>query len=79
MRWKWIGLVVAGAIALVAAGGWVLESWLVAQQPSRGKALIESDFSLVDHTGKPVTDDDFAGKWQPSSASPIRSPAGAGR
>ncbi|MGH6895988.1 MAG: SCO family protein [Geminicoccaceae bacterium] len=64
MRWKWIGLVVAGAIALAAAGGWVLESWLVAQQPSRGKALIESDFSLVDHTGKPVTEEDFAGKWQ---------------
>lgn len=64
MRWKWIGLVVAGAIALVAAGGWVLESWLVAQQPSRGKALIESDFSLVDQTGKPVTDEDFADKWQ---------------
>lgn len=64
MRWKWIGLVVAGAVALVAAGGSVLESWLVAQQPARGKALIESKFSLVELTGKPVTDEDFAGKWQ---------------
>jgi cytochrome oxidase Cu insertion factor (SCO1/SenC/PrrC family) len=64
MRWKWIGLVVAGAVVLAAAGGWLLESWLAAQQPARGKALIESDFSLVDHTGKPVTDEDFAGKWQ---------------
>ena len=45
MRWKWIGSVVAGAIALIAAGGWVLEGWLVAQQPSRGKALIENEFS----------------------------------
>jgi hypothetical protein len=27
MRWKSMGLVVAGAIALLAAGGWVVESW----------------------------------------------------
>jgi cytochrome oxidase Cu insertion factor (SCO1/SenC/PrrC family) len=64
MRWKWIGLVVGSAIALLAAGGWVLQSWLAAPQPSQGKALIDSEFSLVDHTGKPVTDEDFAGKWQ---------------
>jgi cytochrome oxidase Cu insertion factor (SCO1/SenC/PrrC family) len=64
MRWKSMGLVVAGAIALLAAGGWVLESWLAAPQPSQGKALIESEFSLVDHTGKPVADEDFEGKWQ---------------
>jgi cytochrome oxidase Cu insertion factor (SCO1/SenC/PrrC family) len=64
MRWKLMGLVVAGAIALLAAGGWVLESWLAAPQPSQGKALIESEFSLADHTGKPVTDEDFEGKWQ---------------
>jgi cytochrome oxidase Cu insertion factor (SCO1/SenC/PrrC family) len=64
MRWKWIGLVVGSAIALLAAGGWVLQSWLAAPQPSQGKALIDSEFSLVDHTGKPVTDEDFAGTWQ---------------
>jgi cytochrome oxidase Cu insertion factor (SCO1/SenC/PrrC family) len=64
MQWKWIGLLVAGAITLLAVGGWALQSWFVAQQPSQGKALIESDFSLVDHTGEPVTDENFAGKWQ---------------
>jgi cytochrome oxidase Cu insertion factor (SCO1/SenC/PrrC family) len=64
MRRRWIGFALAGIIALLAAGGWVLEGWLAAQQPSRGKALIESEFSLVDHTGKAVTDEDFAGKWQ---------------
>jgi cytochrome oxidase Cu insertion factor (SCO1/SenC/PrrC family) len=64
MPWKPIGLVVAGAIAVLAAGGWVLESWLAAPQPSQGNALIESEFSLVDHTGKPVADEDFAGTWQ---------------
>jgi cytochrome oxidase Cu insertion factor (SCO1/SenC/PrrC family) len=64
MRWKSMGLVIAGAIALLAAGGWVLESWLAAPQPSQGKALIESEFSLLDHTGKPVADEDFEGKWQ---------------
>jgi cytochrome oxidase Cu insertion factor (SCO1/SenC/PrrC family) len=64
MRWKSMGLIVAGAIALLAAGGWALESWLSTPQPSQGEALIESEFSLVDHTGKPVTDEDFEGKWQ---------------
>jgi cytochrome oxidase Cu insertion factor (SCO1/SenC/PrrC family) len=64
MQWKSMGLVVAGAIAVLAAGGWVLESWLAAPQPSQGEALIESEFSLVDHTGNPVADEDFAGKWQ---------------
>lgn len=28
-----------------------------------GRASISSDFSLVDHTGKAVTDEDFRGKW----------------
>jgi cytochrome oxidase Cu insertion factor (SCO1/SenC/PrrC family) len=64
MRWKSTGLVVAGAIAVLAAGGWALESWLAAPEPAQGKALIESEFSLVDHTGKPVADEDFEGKWQ---------------
>jgi cytochrome oxidase Cu insertion factor (SCO1/SenC/PrrC family) len=64
MRWKPIGLVLAGAVALLAAGGWALQSWLAAPQASQGAALIDSEFSLVDHTGKPVTDEDFAGTWQ---------------
>lgn len=29
-----------------------------------GEADIRSEFSLVDHTGKAVTQDDFAGRWQ---------------
>jgi cytochrome oxidase Cu insertion factor (SCO1/SenC/PrrC family) len=64
VRWKPMGLVVGGAIALLAAGGWALESWLAEPGPSQGKALLESEFSLVDHTGNPVTDEDFGGKWQ---------------
>jgi cytochrome oxidase Cu insertion factor (SCO1/SenC/PrrC family) len=64
MRWKSIGLVVAGAITALAAGAWVLQSWLAGREPSQGEALIESDFSLDDHTGNPVSDEDFEGKWQ---------------
>ena len=64
MRWKSIGLVVAGAIAFLAAGGWVLESWLSLPQRSQGEALIKSEFSLVAHTGNPVTEADFGGTWQ---------------
>jgi protein SCO1/2 len=64
MQWKSMGLVVAGAIALLVAGRWAVENWLAAPQPSQGEALIESEFSLVDHTGNSVTDEDFEGKWQ---------------
>jgi len=64
--------IIAGAAlagVLLVGAGWVLmESWLVAGQGSGtragGKALIESEFSLVDHTGEPVTDEDFEGEWQ---------------
>jgi cytochrome oxidase Cu insertion factor (SCO1/SenC/PrrC family) len=64
MRWKSIGLVVASAVVLLAAGAWALQSWLAAPQAPQGEALIESEFSLVNHAGKPVTDEDFEGTWQ---------------
>ena len=67
MKRKELIAVAAVAAVLVAAGGWALANWFGAQSLSgrtTGKALIESEFSLVDHTGTPVTDDDFAGKWQ---------------
>jgi cytochrome oxidase Cu insertion factor (SCO1/SenC/PrrC family) len=65
MRAKTTGLIIAAGLAVLAAGGWVWASWTAAEHwPADGRALIESDFSLIDHTGKPVTDEDFAGKWQ---------------
>jgi protein SCO1/2 len=61
-------IIISAALAFVflAAGTWAVASWLTAQQGSEagGKALIKSEFSLIDHTGKPVTNADFAGKWQ---------------
>lgn len=57
--------IAAVAGILLAAGGWALANWLTTQDGrATGRALIESEFSLVDHTGKPVTDEDFEGKWQ---------------
>lgn len=62
------------AIALVAAGiGAVAALWLLPGGPERlfapsqsprmeGKALIGGPFKLVDHTGKMVTEKDFAGR-----------------
>ena len=62
------------AIALVAAGiGAVAAFWLLPGGPERlfapaqslrtkGKALIGGPFKLVDHTGKTVTEKDFAGR-----------------
>lgn len=65
MRRKTIIATLTVAVVILAAGGWALASWLTAQDgQAGGKALIESEFSLVDHTGKAVTDEDFAGKWQ---------------
>ncbi|WP_299846092.1 SCO family protein, partial [uncultured Jannaschia sp.] len=34
------------------------------QTTSVGEADIRSDFSLVDHTGRAVTEADFAERWQ---------------
>jgi len=65
MRAKTTGLIIATGLALLVAGSWVWASWTAAEyQPASGRALIESDFSLTDHTGKAVTDEDFQGKWQ---------------
>ena len=68
MRTRRATLIATAAIAavLIAAGGWVLANWLAAHQGSRaaGAALIRSEFSLVDQTGKPVTNRDYEGKWQ---------------
>ncbi|WP_375600362.1 SCO family protein [Devosia sp. Naph2] len=59
----------AAAIALVIApaGALVWRAYTPAQVPkitSSGEATIRSEFSLVDHTGRAVTEADFAGKWQ---------------
>lgn len=65
MRAKTTSLIIAAGLAVLAAGGWVWASrTAVEYQPAGGRALIESDFSLIDHTGEPVTDEDFEGKWQ---------------
>jgi protein SCO1/2 len=59
-----IAIAVAGV--LVAAGGFALTSWLSMHRGSAasGPALIRSEFSLIDHSGKPVTNRDYEGKWQ---------------
>jgi cytochrome oxidase Cu insertion factor (SCO1/SenC/PrrC family) len=64
MRTARAAVTIAAVLAALAGGGWALQSWLAAEQASGGEALIESEFSLIDHTGKPVTDEDFQGKWQ---------------
>jgi cytochrome oxidase Cu insertion factor (SCO1/SenC/PrrC family) len=66
MKRNTIIVVAAAACVLLAAGGWTLSSWLMAEGDAQatGKPLIKSEFSLVNHTGKPVTDEDFEGTWQ---------------
>ena len=56
------------AVAALALGGAVAYGLMgSARQPAvatvSGKALIGGPFSLIDHTGKPVTDKDFRGRY----------------
>lgn len=57
-------LLAAALAVLAAAAAW---QWWEERQPpvaqQTGRAAISGDFSLVDHTGKRVTDEDFRGQW----------------
>ncbi|WP_448329661.1 SCO family protein [Sulfitobacter sp. M13] len=59
----WTGAI---AIAVLVAGFAVLRSDQnhAAQTVYHGEANIRSEFSLVDHHGQAVTQEDFAGRWQ---------------
>ena len=60
----WAG---AAALLLLAGGALILRTYLTLpafRATSVGEADIRSDFSLVDHTGRAVTEADFAGRWQ---------------
>jgi cytochrome oxidase Cu insertion factor (SCO1/SenC/PrrC family) len=66
MRWRIVALVILSfalgglaALAVLPGGRERLFSGL----PSTGKALIGGPFSLLDHTGKRVTDKDFRGRY----------------
>ena len=53
------------AILVGATVGW--RAWNEANPPTAdeaAKAAIESEFTLVDHRGRPVTYEDFLGRWQ---------------
>ncbi len=60
----WAG---AATVLLVAGSALILRAYMLPpaiQATSVGEADIRSDFSLVDHTGRAVTEADFAGRWQ---------------
>ncbi len=67
VRGRWIVLVVAGVllgalVGLLAIPG-ALQRLLPAGEFSIGRATVGGPFNLIDHTGKPVTDKDFRGKF----------------
>jgi protein SCO1/2 len=55
------GLVVGGALAVAVVPG-VRERLLPAKMQSVGRALVGGPFTLTDHTGRRVTDQDFRGR-----------------
>jgi len=60
----WAG---ATALLLSAGGALTLLAYMAPPAPrvsSVGEADIRSEFSLTDHTGRAVTQADFAGRWQ---------------
>jgi protein SCO1 len=64
-----IGFAVAMLVGGAAALGWALSIWLAPsnappEAAAQGRALITSEFELVDQTGKTVRDEDLDGKWQ---------------
>jgi len=55
----------AAVLTFATAGLLVLRDQAApAQVVYSGEADIRSDFELVDHTGRPVTEADYAGRWQ---------------
>lgn len=59
----------AGATALALVAGTVIVWRAYAPQGPHavvvtGEAEVRSDFALTDHTGRPVTEADFVGRWQ---------------
>ncbi len=66
MNWRLIVLALAGLLgggvaALTFVPG--LRDNLLPKEISVGKALVGGPFSLIDHTGKAVTDKDFRGRY----------------
>jgi len=60
----WAG---AAAILLLAGGALTVRTYMAPPAPratSVGEADIRSEFALMDHTGRAVTEADFAGRWQ---------------
>ena len=60
----WAG---AAALLLLTSGALTLRTYMAPpafRVTSVGEADIRSDFSLVDNTGRAVTEADFAGRWQ---------------
>jgi cytochrome oxidase Cu insertion factor (SCO1/SenC/PrrC family) len=64
---RWAAWAAAAALALAAGGTLAWRALVPADGPVAhvtGEALITSDFALTDHTGRRVTEADFAGRWQ---------------
>ncbi len=55
------GLLIGGLTAVLTKPG--MQQKLLEPQASVGKALVGGPFSLVDHTGKRVTEQDFRGRY----------------
>ncbi len=61
---SWIAIAIL-CVAVSGVVGWQLvNQYLLGPVRQTGKALVKSEFSLIDHNGQRVTQNDFAGRWQ---------------
>lgn len=63
IRWFLWGLVVLAAAGFAWARWWQQARPVPFSATQVAEDVIKSDFSLIDHNGRLVTDEDFRGKW----------------
>ena len=61
---SWIAIAIL-CTAVSGVVGWQLATqYLLGPARQTGQVLVKSEFSLIDHNGQRVTQNDFAGRWQ---------------
>ena len=61
---SWIAIAIL-CVAVSGVVGWQLANqYLLGPVRQTGQALVKSEFSLIDHNGQRVTQNDFTGRWQ---------------
>lgn len=61
---SWTAIAILCAVVSGVVGWQLVNQHLLGEAGPTGEALVKSEFSLLDHNGRRVTQNDFAGRWQ---------------